>query len=366
MWVQRYNIFYKNQNVFLLSLQKKYVKLTKEFKAGLIVIGTFLAFWYMFQFLKGKNLFTSGNIYYVNFAEVSGLEKSKPVTINGLRVGRVESIEPKFDSKGISFKVELVIGKDYPISRNTIAQIHEPGLMSGKEIQLLVPMDNQIANSEEYLKGNVKSSFTSMLGNEIKPMKDSIGNVISQLDQTLLSANKAMISANDILDVQNRQNIKLLLVNLNQTVAEFKATSQQINQLVSQNNPKISSILANADKTAVSANQTMAATNETVKKFGTVADKFNKIELDKTITKLENTLGSMNIMLEKINRGEGSMGKLIYDEQLYANLNASSKSLDNLLKDLKESPKRYLHFSIFGTKGKQEAKTIEITPEIQK
>lgn len=331
----------------------------KEFKAGLIVLGTCLAFWYMFQFLKGKNLFSSENIYYVNFADVSGLEKTKPITINGLKVGRVESIEPVISGNSeLSFKVGLLIKKEFPIYKNSIAEIHEPGLMSGKEIRIIYPKNKILAQSGEFINGHLKSSLTAMLGNEVGPIKDNLNKVLTDLDKTLLTTDQTIGSAKDIFDAENKQNLKLLIINLNKTITEFQKTSYQINQILGTNQQKVGELVNNANGMVSNADKMMSSANETLKKYGNVADKLNQVQLDETIKKLDNNLVNLNASLEKLNQGKGTAGKVLNDEQLYDNLTSATKSLDELLKDFKASPKRYIHFSVFGRKDKPQETQI--------
>src|SRR5690606_9974306 len=115
------------------------MRISKEVKTGAVVIVTLLAFYALYNFLKGKNLFSAGNTYYVKYDDVSGLSPSKPVSVNGLRVGRVDEIQIMDKQSPIYFVVKLSLERDIDFSRNTVAEIYEPSmLMSGSEIRLLV------------------------------------------------------------------------------------------------------------------------------------------------------------------------------------------------------------------------------------
>ncbi|MCB9202179.1 MAG: MCE family protein [Flavobacteriales bacterium] len=333
------------------------MKVSKEFKAGLIVVSTLLAFWFVFQFLKGRNLLTSENVFYVMYNEVSGLEKTKPVTISGLRVGIIKDIEPVLEQgKELTFKVTLQVDEKYPVYKNSIAEIYEPGMLSGKEIRIVYPKDKILAQSGEYLQGRLKSSLTSVLANEVEPLRDNLNKTLIDLDSTLVTATKTLGSVNGLLDKQTTQNIKTLISNLNTTVVSYKQTAEELNQFLAENNSKVSTLLE-------SGNQAMITTNTTVEKYGKVADKINELELQKTFASLEKTSASLNELLAKLNSNQGSAGKFINDAELYDNLTSTTNSLDLLLKDFKESPKRYVHFSIFGGgKDKKEKKSEDLKP----
>ena len=150
-----------------------------------------------------------------------------------------------------------------------------------------------------------------------------------------------MVNANAMTDAQNQQAIRALLSSLNRTVTSFESTSQQTNALLANNDPRIQKMLDNANLATVSARTTIA-------KYVRVADVVDVQKLNNTIDKLSLTADKLNGIISGIQNGEGSLGKLAKDEQLYQNLNESSANLNNLILDLKANPKRYLNFSVFG------------------
>ena len=154
------------------------------------------------------------------------------------------------------------------------------------------------------------------------------------MDSTLTSTSR-------LLDEQNRKEIKLLLANLNQTLYSFKSTSDQTNQLLVESQPKINTLLK-------SANETMASTKNTLEKFGNIAEGIDTKNLNNSINKLNETANKLNSVIAGIEKGEGTLGKLTKDEELYNNLSKTSHSLNELITDLKENPKRYINISVFG------------------
>ncbi len=81
-----------------------------------------------------------------------------------------------------------------------------------------------------------------------------------------------------------------------------------------------------------------------------MADSLQKVDLAATVKKLQYTLDGVNQILDSIENGQGTLGKLVNDEALYKNLEGSSKELEELLREMKEHPKRFVHFSVFGKK----------------
>src|SRR5690606_8692243 len=292
------------------------MRISKEVKTGVVVILTLVGFYSLYNFLKGKNLFAAGNTYYIKYDDVSGLSPSKPVSVNGLRVGRVDEIQIKDGQTPIYFVVKISLERDIDFSKNTVAEIYEPGIMSGPEIRLLLDYQGPKAQNEDTLRALVKPSLTAMFSKELEPTK-------RKLDSLLVSVNSTMTSVDKLLDEENRQSLKNVLKNLDATLVTFNGTAQSItrtsdnaNALIGENRQQIKTTLASAE-------QTMA-------KFRTMADKVNNLELEKIIKNFEEASVSLNSSLNKINSGEGTLGAMMNDRELYDNLTQTSKSLDEL------------------------------------
>ena len=311
------------------------MKFTKEIKAGLIAILTIVGFVFLFQFMKGKSLFTTDNIFYAKFDNVEGLAASNPVSINGLKVGQVDKIIPITEKDGkIHFVVKVIIDDNFEFSRKSTLEIFEPGLMSGKEMRVNLAYGQPMAKDGDTLAGAFKLSMMNSLSSQVGPVKDQLQVVLKRVDSL-------MVNASSITDAQNQAMIRSLLANLNQTVASFETTSRQTNALLANNDPRVQKVLDNANLATISA-------KSAIDKYGRVAEEVDVKKLNNTIDKLSLTADKLNSVIAGIQNGEGSLGKLAKDEELYRNLNASSENLNKLILDLKENPKRYLNFSVFG------------------
>ena len=311
------------------------MKFTKEIKAGLIAILAIVGFVILFQFMKGKSLFTTDNIFYAKFDNVEGLAASNPVSINGLKVGQVDQIIPITEPDGkIHFVVKVTIDDNFEFSKKSTLEIFEPGLMSGKEMRVNLAYGSPMAKDGDTLKGAFTLSMMNNISSQVGPVKDQLQVVLKRVDSL-------MVNANAMTDAQNQQAIRALLSSLNRTVTSFESTSQQTNALLANNDPRIQKMLDNANLATVSA-------RTTIDKYGRVADEVDVQKLNNTIDKLSLTADKLNGIISGIQNGEGSLGKLAKDEQLYHNLNESSTNLNNLILDLKTNPKRYLNFSVFG------------------
>lgn len=312
------------------------MKITREAKAGFVVIVTMIAFYTLFNFLKGKNLFSSGNTYYVVYSDVSGLAPSKPVTVNGLRVGRVDNIEIVDDARPIYFVATIKLERKIDFSKNTIAQIWEPGLMSGAEVRLLLDYKGNSAKSGDTLRGELKHSMLDEFSTKLEPTQKKLDSLMMNLNTTIGDAHK-------LVDEENRENFKQILKNLDATLVSFNQTSKSLTQtsdsagkLIEENREQLT--------------KTLSVAQTTVEKFGQTADKLNNLELEKIIANFEQVSAKLNQTLDEINSGKGTMGALLKDRELYDNLLKTTNSLDELLSDMKKHPDRYIQFSIFGKK----------------
>lgn len=311
------------------------MKFTKEIKAGLIALLAIVGFVFLFQFMKGKSLFTTDNIFFAKFDNVEGLEASNPVSINGLKVGQVDNIIPVTERDGkIHFVVKVIIDDNFTFSKNSTLEIFEPGLMSGKQMRVNLAYGSPMAKDGDTLSGEFKLSMLNSISSQVGPVKDQLQVVLKRVDSLTNNANK-------VFDEKNRAELSALLYNLNRTVASFETTSRQTNALLANNDPRVQRVLENANLATVSA-------RNAIDKYGRVAEQVDVQKLNNTIDKLSTTADKLNGVISGIQNGEGSLGKLTKDEQLYQNLNQTAENLNALVEDLKANPKRYLNFSVFG------------------
>ena len=305
------------------------MKVSRELKTAVLVLMSILLFIWGYNFLKGKNLFDNNNKLYVIYENVAGLAPSAPVTLNGLTIGKVNSITINPDGKLL---VELHITTDFPISKSSIAEIYDSGLVGGRQIAIKPNLlDKNYTVSGDYLQASSKLGLTDALAQQLEPLQ-------AKIQQLLENADVLFSNVNDILDTQTRQNLKNSIASLNTTLSEFSLASKSINELLAENKSKLNSTLKNVDK--VSGN------------FATISDSLAKANLGQTVKNLEKTLAKVDKIMAELEQGNGTMGKLIKDETMYTNFAKTSKELELLLQDLRLNPIRYVNVSLFGKKNK--------------
>lgn len=320
------------------------LKLSKEIKTAVLVISGILLFIFIFNYLKGENVFDSSKKISAIYENVEGLAPSAAVTINGHTIGKVQSIEFKGDGSGL-LRVTMLISDDFPFSVNSEAQLYEAGLIGGKAIAIIPSFDSSaLVQSGDVLRSKVKPGLTDLVNQRLTPLQEKI-------EKMMVSADQLLINLNEVFDVQSKENIKLSIAELSTTISSFKTTSESLNSLVEDNKPAIGETILNFSKIS--------------KDLSSVSESLSESDIDLIMLDLKSTISSFDLLLKNIENGDGSFGKFIKDDRLYVNLQGATKQLEELLNDMKLNPKRYVHFSLFGKKAQQynmdsgEVKTTE-------
>lgn len=306
------------------------MRLSREVKTGILAIGAILLFIFGYSYLKGSNLLEKHRVFYVQYDNVEGLSKSAPVTINGLKVGKIQNIG--FENQEGGLIVEFTVENDFDFSKNSLVRIYSSGLIGGKSLGIYPEYDpNNFAKSGDTLKGEVEKGMLDAVTERLGPLEKKVNGTLSTLDTLLLSFTA-------IVDEDTRKNLKEAIASLTDASASFKGITANVDGLLGDNKEKL--------------NKTFANLNVTAENFARLSDSLAQIETGQMVRDLEVVTSKLNTVVTRMENGEGSVGKLLKDDQLYTNLEGASRQLQELLQDLKLNPKRYVHFSLFGKKPK--------------
>ena len=295
----------------------------------LVLSGVFL-FIFGFNFLKGTSLFDNEIKLYAVFENVEGLQGGTSITVNGLSIGKVNTIDLSKNSKSVI--VTFRIRGDLKFSKNSIAELYEAGLIGGKSIAIIPKFDESaFLKSGDTLKSSVKSGFTQTISDRIVPLEQKLESILTQTD-TLF------IGINSVLNDSGKEDLSSILNNLSKSMSSINSLTTNLNSIVSENEFKINNSLNNVN--SISEN------------FKLLSDSLSKSSIKNSITEFNKLTKNLNSIIQDINNGNGSLGLILNEDSLYQNLKNSSYELNQLLKDLKLNPKRYVHFSLFGRKDK--------------
>jgi len=310
-------------------------KISNEAKIGIIALVTILAFIYLFNYLKGKDLFSSTASYYVIYNDINGLTESNPVEISGFKAGVVQSINLIKDGSG-KMLVELSIGKDFKLPKGSIAEITPASLIAGMKIRILFGNGPDYYSNRDTIPGRLAESLFTTLENEFLPVKDQISGLIDILDSV-------MSGINQIITPDFTNNVKSSVSNLNRS-------AESIAEALDSKEKNLKNVLSDLSDFSSMLSSNSQKIDTIIGNIKTLTDTLNESSIYQTFTELKLSLEETKYLLEGINKGKGTAGQLFSNDTLYRNLTSSIESLDLLLKDIQKNPKKYVHFSVFGKK----------------
>ncbi len=293
------------------------MQISKEVKTSILVIAGIVLFIFGFNYLKGQNLFENSNVYYTEF-DYNALTTSSLVTIKGNSVGKIRDIT--YDYKTGKTKVAFFVNGELEFSKNSIVRMYEAGLMGGNAIAIITVEEGETAKSGDLLKSEVEEGLVASLSKNFSGLS-------SELNSTLRSTDTLMVSLNKLVADDSEKGLKSTIKELNETLKSFKNTSNALNKVISKNDDNISAILERFKTTSNDLSVMITELKEA--KIGT------------TVETLNNTLSNLNKLLVTIDKGEGTLGKLLKEDSLYNNIEGATGELEALLKDIKLHPKRY-------------------------
>jgi len=298
-------------------------KFSKEIQIALVAVAGLLVLFFGLQFLKGMTLFSSDNRYFVRFQNVSGLAAASPIYANGYRVGVVEDIAFNYQDAGeivaaIGLNPELVVpvGSRAEIATDLMGNVKVELLLGNKAEGIIQPGDTICGAQQSGAMGKAAD------------MIPAIQKMLPKLDSILVSVNTLLADPA----------IANSLHNVDQITADLTRTSQQLSQLTTSLNSKMPSMLQHADGV-------LANTNQFTKQL-------SDLDIATTMQSVNTTLQNVEQLTTKLNSNESTLGLLMHDPTLYHQLNSTVSHADSLMIDLKQHPKRYVHFSVFGKKDK--------------
>ena len=311
-----------------------------------------------FKFLLGQNALTSDQTFYVKYANVDGLRSSNPVQTNGVDIGSVVDviIDPdNFDS----VLVTLEIKKYVEVPKGSIATIVSPSAIGGKEIMMQLKGEC-CAESGDFLRGQTFGLLKSTVSPEemdvyMNKLKNGFGGIVDTL--TSLASGGEGENGKTVADLQA-------------TINNMVGITEKLNYLLGKSSKSLNATFENFATISGNLNGNEEKINGIIDNTKSLVEDFNKADLNNKISALESNVGNtlkelevtlgkanttfanLNSILTKINAGEGLLGQLTQDQDLYEKLTRVTSNVDLLLQDLRLNPKRYINVSVFGKKQK--------------
>lgn len=320
------------------------MKIKREAKIAIIFVAALILFFWGFNFLKGRHLFTSERTYYAVYKQVNGLVEANPVVINGYKVGIVNNIYFHPDGSG-RLIVKFNVDNDIRIPYNTVAKLYSSDILGSRAIELVLGDSKVDAASGDTLKTQIQASLGEEVSIQMMPIKQKFENVMLSIDSVL-------VVIRGVFDENTRKNLALSFESIKLTIKNLEHTTYNIDTLVTTQKYKLAAIISNVESITANIKKNNDKISNIIVNFSNISDTIAKAKIASTINNADKALSEFNMILGKVNRGEGSLGMLVNNDSLYKNLNSASEQLNLLVEDVKLNPQRYISISVFGKKSK--------------
>lgn len=316
----------------------------KTIKIGLIVIITLGIFYWGFNFLKGKNVFTKSNTYYAFYERIEGLQTNATIHLRGHRVGQVTKIYFS-DNSYESLTIEMSINKNVYLPENTIARIISSDILGSKAVELILPYsdfrdDIAIIPNKGILLSDVEGSLQDQVRLEMAPLR-------RQAELLLERTSVAIDQVKFVLNESTGEYLQESFLKIQDAVDAIYSSSVTIDTILSTGNKNIQKVLSHIENITKTFSDRSEEIHLIIESLAAITDSVAQANITHTLLMTDSVMTELSGILQKVNAGEGTLGALLNDEDLYKNLEATSKNLEKLIEDVHKNPKRYVSFPIF-------------------
>ena len=319
------------------------MKLSKESKTGLVVtLGIALLFWGL-NFLKGKDFFSSEKLVYAVYDQVEGLSASNPVTVNGMKVGLIRNLILLDDQSG-RILVSMHITNKVHIPVKSTAQIFSVDILGSKGIRILLSKEKDELKDGDTLNADVQKSLPDEVNAQVAPIKAKAESLLSSLDSVLLVIR-------DVFNDRTKTNLKKSFESISHSLTSIENIAGNMDTALS-GKGRLKTIFDNLESITTNLKNNNDKITTMIDNFSAISDTIARSNISQTLEITKKTLEQTAGIMEKVNKGEGTLGQLAHNDSLYTNLNTTAHNLDLLLSDFRMNPGRYLKFSLlsFGRK----------------
>ena len=313
------------------------MKLKKTSKIGILVVLCLTLLIWGINFLKGRDIFRTEKVFYARYKNVGGLTATTLVTLNGLKIGYVREIYFAEDLSG-DLIVKVALHNNFPLPVGTSAQISSSDLLGSKVVKLNLGKSSKLLQPNDTLASQMDADIMQQVNEQIAPIKAKAERLIENLDSIVSTASK-------ILNSDSQHNITESFRQLHNTMTNIESITGNLNEVISSQKRSLSASMSNITEITGNLKNNSGNIGKIMTNFALFSDSLKKLEINKTVGNINNTVADLNKLLSKIDTANGTIGLLIKDPGLYQNLINSTENLNRLLVDFRINPKRYVHFA---------------------
>ena len=292
----------------------------KEIKTGVFAVIVLAVALFMIEFLKGKDIFSRNNTYYIIYPSVEGLSVSTGVTVGGYAAGIISDIE--YNRQTMNYTVSASISREFDIPKDSYIEVYSSDILGTRKLRVRMGSSSVMASSGDTLRGCVEADMLSAITGSLDSLMRSIGTTVE--------------SVNLILDEENRAEVRQLLKRLNSTAGNL----DRISAMLQSKSPDIETLLSNLSSISASLDSAATAINGTAANAEAITASLKEADLTGMTDSIRSLAG-------RLQDPDGSIGKLMSSDSLYNALTALSNDLDSLVNNIRKDPKKYIKISIF-------------------
>ena len=308
--------------------------MNKEIRTGIIAIFTIVVLIYGINYLKGLNILDKNRIYHAKYDNIDGLLKGSVISLNGFSVGIVSNISLQSDN---SLLVSVKINEDFDVPANSILKISNQDLMGTKGISVILGNSDLLAKNNDTLIAEIENSLQDEVNKQILPLKNKAEGLISSVDSL-------MVIFTSVLNTDARKNLASSFKNLDETFILMSESMKELNKLVVTNEKNISNSIKNFESITGNISDNNESIENILKKMSSISDSVSSKDIG-------NIIKNLNSITNKISVGQGNLGLLNSDDQLYRNIEKTTNDISILVEEIKKDPKKYFNFSVLGNRN---------------
>lgn len=303
----------------------------REVKVGIVSIVVIFILILGINYLKGTNIFKNNITFYALYQNIDGLQIGAPVTVSGFKVGSVTDIDMLTESNN-NLLVTINIEKELVVPKESILKIVNQDLMGTKGVNLIFSSSSDNASSGDTLSSSLESSLQEEVNAQILPFK-------RKAEELIVSIDSVMMIVTAVLNKDARKDLSKSIESLGETFSLMSSSMKKVDGIIDANEEKISNIIFNMESILSNIEESNSSVNSILSNMSLISDSLSN-------SNLTSLVNNFNTLMTQINSKEGSAGLLFNDDKLYTNLEKTTKELSELIKDIKDNPKRYINFSL--------------------
>ena len=307
------------------------INMKREVKVGIVSIVVIFILILGINYLKGTNIFKNNITFYALYQNIDGLQIGAPVTVSGFKVGSVTDIDMLTESNN-NLLVTINIEKELVVPKESILKIVNQDLMGTKGVNLIFSSSSDNASSGDTLSSSLESSLQEEVNAQILPFK-------RKAEELIVSIDSVMMIVTAVLNKDARKDLSKSIESLGETFSLMSSSMKKVDGIIDANEEKISNIIFNMESILSNIEESNSSVNSILSNMSLISDSLSN-------SNLTSLVNNFNTLMTQINSKEGSAGLLFNDDKLYTNLEKTTKELSELIKDIKDNPKRYINFSL--------------------